>query len=53
MAIFHDWIRIVSRGSGKSAVASAAYQSGTKMVNEWDGVTHDYTRKKCSGQAFL
>ncbi len=46
MAIFHDSITIVTRGKGKSAVAVAAYQSGTKMVNEWDGVTHDYTRKK-------
>ena len=30
---------------GKSAVAAAAYRSGEKMVNEWDGLTHDFTRK--------
>lgn len=30
----------------QSAVASAAYISGEKIKNEWDGVTHDYTRKK-------
>ncbi|MCW6702621.1 MobA/MobL family protein, partial [Anaerococcus sp. NML200537] len=28
------------------AVASAAYISGEKIKNEWDGVTHDYTRKE-------
>jgi len=26
-------------------VAAAAYRSGEKLVNEWDGLTHDYTRK--------
>ena len=30
---------------GKSAVAAAAYRSGEKLVNEWDGLTHDFTRK--------
>ena len=32
-------------GKGKSAVAAAAYRSGEKLTNEWDGMTHDYTRK--------
>ncbi len=45
MAIFHCSIKIVSRGKGKSAVASAAYRSGEKITNEYDGETHDYTRK--------
>ena len=31
---------------GKSAVAAAAYRSGEKITNEWDGMTHDYTRKR-------
>ena len=26
-------------------MAAAAYRSGEKLVNEWDGLTHDYTRK--------
>ena len=34
----------MSRGKGKSAVAAAAYRSGEKLTNEWDGMTHDYTR---------
>lgn len=46
IAIYHCSLKIVSRGKGKSAVAAAAYRSGTKLVNEWDGLTHDYTRKR-------
>ena len=45
MAIFHCPIKPVSRGKGKSAVAAAAYRSGEKITNEYDGVTHDYTKK--------
>jgi len=45
IAIYHCNIGIVSRGKGKSAVAAAAYRSGEKLTNEWDGMTHDYTRK--------
>lgn len=43
---FHFNISIISRGKGKSAVASAAYISCEKLTNEWDGVTHDYHNKK-------
>ena len=32
---------------GRSAVAAAAYRSGDKLTNEWDGLTHDYTHKPC------
>ena len=45
MAIYHYNIGIASRGKGKSAVAATAYRSGKKATNEWDGMTHDYTRK--------
>jgi hypothetical protein len=45
VAIYHCSIKIVSRGKGKSAVAAAAYQAGELIKNEYDGVTHDYTRK--------
>ncbi len=27
------------------AVAAAAYRSGERLTNEWDGLTHDYTHK--------
>ncbi len=43
---FHFSVNIISRGKGKSSVASAAYISGEKIKNEWDGVTHDYTKKQ-------
>ena len=45
MAIYHCSIKIISRGKGKSAVAAAAYRSGEKIINEYDGMIHDYTRK--------
>ena len=35
----------MSRSNGKSAVAAAAYRSGTKITNERDGEIHDYTQK--------
>ena len=43
---FHFSVNIISRGKGKSAVASAAYISGEKIKNEWDGEIQDYTRKE-------
>lgn len=45
MAIFHFKVKIINRKSGRSAVASAAYRSGEKLVNEYDGLKHDYTKK--------
>ena len=45
MAIFHCQIKIISRGKGKTATAAAAYRSGTKIVDDEFGETHDYTRK--------
>ena len=46
---------MVSRGAGRSAVAAAAYLSCSRMLNEYDGVEHDYTRKQGLGwrQIFL
>ncbi len=41
----HIPVSIIKRSAGRSAVAAAAYRSGTKLTNEWDGMTHDYTRK--------
>lgn len=37
---------MVSRGTGRSAVAASAYLSCTDILNDYDGVRHDYTRKK-------
>lgn len=46
MAIYHFTVSIISRGKGKSAVASAAYCAAEKIVNDYDGITHDYTKKQ-------
>lgn len=45
MAMFHCSIKIISRASGRSAVASAAYRSGEKLYNDETGITHDFTKK--------
>ena len=45
IAIFHCPIQIIKRSAGRSAVAAAAYRSGERLTNEWDGKTHDYTHK--------
>lgn len=45
MAIYHCSIKIIKRSEGRSAVAAAAYRSGEKLLNEWDGMIHDYTKK--------
>lgn len=46
MAIYHCSIKNISRGSGKSAVASASYRAGEKLEDLETGLIHDYTRKK-------
>jgi hypothetical protein len=45
MAIYHLEAKIISRGSGRSAVAAAAYMSCSEITNEYDGVNHNFTRK--------
>jgi hypothetical protein len=44
MAIYHLEVKIISRGSGKSAVEAAAFQSNEKLVNSYNGLTHDYSK---------
>ena len=45
MAIYHLEAKVISRSSGRSAVAAAAYMSCSEITNEYDGVNHDFTRK--------
>jgi Ti-type conjugative transfer relaxase TraA len=35
----------IARSGGRSAVAAAAYRTASMMVNERDGLVHDFTRK--------
>ena len=56
MSIYHCHFQIVGRSGGRSStaaaaycsgsvVAGAAYRAGEKIYNQYDGVTHDYTKK--------
>ena len=45
MDYFHLEAKVVSRGSGRSVIAAAAYASCSRLYNDYDGLTHDYTRK--------
>ena len=45
MAIMHLDCQTISRPSGRSSVAAAAYRAGQKLVNEQDGRTHNYEKK--------
>lgn len=45
MAIYHLSVKIIGRNAGRSSVAAAAYRSGDILTNQYDGLTHDYSRK--------
>ena len=45
MAIYHMHATVISRASGGSAVAAAAYRSGEKLIDERTGEAHDYSRR--------
>ena len=45
MAIYHLEAKVISRGSGRSACAASAYLSCSQILNDYDGIQHDYTRK--------
>jgi len=46
VAIYHFAVKVISRNSSKSAVASAAYRSGDKLTDERQSVTFDYHKKE-------
>ena len=46
MNFFHLQAKVISRGSGRSVIAAAAYASCSKLYNDYDGLTHDYTKKQ-------
>ena len=45
MAIFMATMKSISRGSGQSAIASAAYRAGEKLQDARYGKTHNYTNR--------
>jgi Ti-type conjugative transfer relaxase TraA len=45
MAIYHLSMKPLTRASGRSAVAAAAYRAAERLENERDGLVHDYTKR--------
>lgn len=46
MAYFHLSARVIGRSTGRSAVACAAYRSGTELADNRYGVVHDYRPRR-------
>ncbi|MDK4535390.1 MobA/MobL family protein, partial [Kingella kingae] len=46
MAIYHCSVKNISRSSGRTVTASAAYRAAEKIKDERTGILHDYTRKQ-------
>ena len=45
MALFHMHCKVIQRSKGKSAVAAAAYRSGSSIESDYDGTTYSYIKK--------
>lgn len=45
MAIYHLSMKPMSRASGRSSVAAAAYRAAEKLENQRDGLVHDFSRR--------
>jgi ATP-dependent exoDNAse (exonuclease V) alpha subunit len=45
MPIYHLSVKPVSRSTGRSATAAAAYRAAERIEDQRTGVTHDYARK--------
>ena len=43
--VYHLSVKPISRATGRSATAAAAYRAGAKVIDERTGEVHDYTRK--------
>lgn len=46
MAIFHCDVSILSRSTGRSSTAAAAYRSAQAIFDQRTGETHDYSRRQ-------
>ena len=55
MAIYHNEVKVITRGEGRSACAAAAYIGCAAIYNDYDGIQHDYTKKQglIWGQVFI
>lgn len=46
MASYHFSAQIIGRTAGRSAVAAAAYRSGTRLTDSRTGIIHDYANRR-------
>ena len=46
MAIYSASVKTISRKAGRSATAAAAYRTASEVIDERQGLIHDYTRKQ-------
>ena len=53
MAIYHCSLKVFSRSKGHSAVAAAAYRSGTKLKDERTGKIHRYDKRSGVAETFI
>ena len=45
-ALSEGELRLLRKPPANAAVSAAAYMSCSRMLNDYDGVQHDYTRKR-------
>ena len=53
MAIYSFSHQPISRSSGRSSVAAAAYRSGEMLIDERTGLVHDYTRRRAEIESYI
>ncbi len=53
MAIYYFNASVISRSSGRSATASAAYRTAEKIKDIRTGEIHDYRKKKGVDEKFI
>ena len=46
VAIYHCSMKPIARAAGRSAVAAVAYRTASRLLNERDGLVHDFTGKR-------
>jgi len=44
-------VKIIGGNKGRSSIGVAAYRTGEKLYNEYNGTTHDYTKRRSSVHA--
>ena len=45
MAIYHFSAQMISRSSGRSSTATAAYRAAERIVDKRQGLEHDYSKR--------